>query len=385
MRRRALWSLVFCVLLLPLLILSAHAEEVVVSTTDEQMPSEFHEMLDALPDDIQSILPDTLFSTDRDEVGEGVREMSELSYLLRTLLSIVGLRLGDCVAILASVTGLLLICAVASALRTSFRSERVARAFSFCSTLAVTLAILSLAKGTLESVVGYFSTLSTLTAASIPVMTALYVLGGNASAAVASSAGLSVFMTVTEELVGKSILPFCGLCTVLAVIRSLDPSIRLGTLLSSIKKNYTLALSFLMMLLIAMLSTQTLLGARSDTLLMRSAKFATGNLIPVVGGSVSELLKTVSAGVGYLRGTVGLCGTLLLLLTLLPTLVELLLLRLTWQLAASVADLLGCESEKRLLEEFASLLGYLVAAVAICSSILLVAFTILTHCASAIG
>jgi hypothetical protein len=41
--------------------------------------------------------------------------------------------------------------------------------------------------------------------------------------------------------------------------------------------------------------------------------------------------------------------------------------------------------EKKLLEEFASLLGYLIAAVAICSSILFLALTILIRCASAIG
>ena len=108
-------------------------------------------------------------------------------------------------------------------------------------------------------------------------------------------------------------------------------------------------------------------------------------MIPVVGGSISELLRTVSAGVGFLRGTVGICGVLLLLLTLLPTIVELLLLRMTWQLSASLADLLGCDAEKRLLEEFASLLGYLLTAVCICSSVLLLALTLLTHCAAAIG
>ena len=118
---------------------------------------------------------------------------------------------------------------------------------------------------------------------------------------------------------------------------------------------------------------------------MKSVKFAAGNLIPVVGGSVSELLRTVSAGVGFLRGTVGICGVLLLILMLMPTLVKLLLFRLTWQLSASLADLLGCDLEKKLLDEFASLLGYLVAAVSICSSVLVLSLTLLTHCASAIG
>ncbi len=371
-------------LLLPMLALPIRAEEVTLPDA-EVVPDEYGDFLDAIPEDIRPLLPDRLFSSDRTEIGEGVREMSSLSYLLRTLLSLIGLRLGDAVAMLASITGLLLISAVSTAISSSFSSPGVARAFSFCSTLVILTALLSQSGKCLSGVANYFSTLGTLTAASIPLMAALYLLGGNTAAAVASSSGLSIFMTVTETVVGKSILPFCGLCMSLALVGALDPSIRLGTLLSAIKKNYTTALSFLMMLLLAMLSAQTLLGARSDTLVMRSARFATGTLIPVVGGSIAELLKTVSAGVGYLRGAVGICGVLLLLLTLLPTLVELLLYRLAWQISASLADILGCESERKLLDEFASLLGYLVAAVAICSSVLFLAFTLLTHCVSAIG
>ena len=349
------------------------------------MPSEFAELLDALPDDVVALLPDGLFSSDSREVGSAVSGMSDFSYLCKTLLSLIGLRLGDCAAILATVAGILILSAICRTLRLSIGSEQVARAFSFCATLVITLAILSQTYRSLVGVTDYLQTLGRMTLATLPVMGALYAMGGNVGAAVAASGGLSVFMTVLESLVGKSILPFCGICMALALVGALDGSVRFGTLLSTLKKNYTTFLAFLMMLLLAMLAAQTTLGAKSDTLIMKSAKFAAGSMIPVVGGSVSELLRTVSAGVGYLRGTVGICGILLLLLTLLPTLVELLLLRATWQISASLADILGCDGEKKLLEEFASLLGYLVAAVAICSSVLLLSLTLLTHCASALG
>jgi stage III sporulation protein AE len=156
-------------------------------------------------------------------------------------------------------------------------------------------------------------------------------------------------------------------------------------LLGTVKKQYTTLLAFLMMLLLAMIATQTTLASKADTLAMRSVKFAAGNMIPVVGGSVSELIRTVGAGIGYLRGVIGICGVMLLLLLLLPTFVRLLLYRLVWQIGASLADLLGCDGEKRLLDELASLHGYLLAAVSICSSVLLLSLTLLAHCALAIG
>lgn len=382
--RICLTALLIGLLLLPLSF-PAYAEEDEESLPTEELPEEFSDLLEAIPEELRSLLPNELFSQNSGEVGEAAREMSDFSYLLRTLLSLIGMHLDDALSILATVCGLLILSAILRTVRVSFGNEGVGRAFSFCSTLVIMLALIRESYRSLGGVVQYFSTLSRITLASVPLLGVLYAMGGNVGAAVASSGGLAIYMTVLEQLVSRSIIPFCGVCMALALVHTLDPSLRTGMLSSTVKKNYTTALAFLMMLLLAMLASQTTLAAKSDTLAMKSVKFAAGSLIPVVGGSVSELLRTVSAGVGYLRGTVGICGTLLLVLTLLPTLVELLLLRAVWQISASVADLLGCEGEKKLLEEFSSLLGYLIAAVSICSSVLLLALTLLTHCASAIG
>ena len=213
----------------------------------------------------------------------------------------------------------------------------------------------------------------------------LYVMGGNVTVAAATSGGLTVYMTVLEGIVGSTVVPFCALCLAMAWLGASDCGLRLGGLLATLKKKYATLLSFLMMLLLAMLTSQSVLGAKADTLALRSVKFAAGSVLPAVGGSVGELLRTVSAGVGYLRGGIGVCGILLLLLTLMPPLIRLILLRSVWQLSAAAADLLGCDREKRLLEELASINGYLAAAVSICSSVLLISMAFLAHCASAIG
>ncbi len=369
-----------CVLLSP--SVSANETE---DTFGEKLPDEYQDFLETLPDDLLEALPDGIGSKDTTQMGDAVGRLSNFSYLLQTVLSLFGVRLGSCAKLLASIAGILLLSSVSKALGTAFRQDSVGRAFSFFTTLIITLLLLTRGYTGIESVTAYLHTLHGVTLGSVPLLGALYAMGGNVSAAAASSAGLSVFLTVLESIVTKSVVPFCGICLAFSVMNATDPNLRLGTLIGTLKKNYTTLLTFLMMLLLAMLGAQTTLGARSDTLAMKSVKFAAGNMIPVVGGSVSELLRTVSACVGYLRGGVGICGILILVLLLLPTLVELLLLRLTWQIGASLADLLGCDHEKRLLEEFSSLCGYLIAAVAICSAVPLLSFTLLLRCASAIG
>jgi stage III sporulation protein AE len=349
------------------------------------VPNEFHELLDVLPDELQSLLPDGLFGKDLGQLGEAVNEMSDFSSLLQALLSLLGVRLDACLRLLASILGMLLLAGILRAVSASLSAKHILRAFSLCTTLVLLGFLLTRGYSSIRATSEYFDNLGKMSGASIPLLGALYAMGGNVSAAAAASAGLTAFMSVLEGMVGKTIVPFCGICLAFSAMSAMDPSLRLGALIDTVKKHYTTALTFLMMLLLTMVSAQTLLGAKSDTIAMKSVKFAAGNLIPVVGGSIAELLRTVSAGVGYLRGAVGICAVLLLLLMLLPTLVELLLVRLCWQICAALADMLGCDSEKRLLEEFASVHGYLIAAVCICSSVLFLSFTLLAHCAAAVG
>lgn len=385
--RKSLCLFTFLLLLISLfsLSLSAQGDKETTTVNGETLPEEYLSFLDELPEEIASLLPDELFSTDAKEVTGAVKEMSDFSFLLRTVLSLCGLELSSCIGMLASIFGLLILSSILGAVKASIGRADVARAFSFCATLVILITLITVGYETVQSVTSYFETLGALTSSLIPLLGSLYALGGNVGAAVASSSGLSVFMVLLEGFVGKTVIPFCGICLGFSALCALDPSLRLGTLLATVKKNYSTVLTFVMMLLVAMLSMQTTLGARADTLAMKSAKFAAGSFIPVVGGSVSELLRSVSAGISYLRGTVGICAVLLLLFTLFPTLVRLFLVRLTFQISASCADMLACDAEKKLLEEFASLSGYLIAAVSVCSSVLLLSLCLFIHCASAIG
>lgn len=380
MKRRFLFAFFSLFILLSPLSPIAFAEE----TDAQSLPDAYRDLLNSLPPSILERLPEGALSDKTEDVGGAVGEMSSFSFLLQTVLSLVGVRLGDSLTLLCSVVGILILSSICRTFSASLKKPEIARAFSFLITLIITVSVFSYGFGTIESTVSYFRTLNSFTSAAIPLMASLYVMGGNAAAAVATSSGLSVFMTLLEEIVGRSIVPFCGICLAISLIGACEGGPRLGGLLASLKKNYTLLLSFLMMLLLAMLSAQTVLGASQDTLAMRSAKFAAGSIIPVVGGSVGELLRSLSSSVGYMRSAIGICGILLLLFLMLPTLVELLIARFIWQISSFFAELLGCDGEKRLLDEFASINGYLIAAVAICSSVLFLTFTLFTHCATAL-
>jgi len=117
----------------------------------------------------------------------------------------------------------------------------------------------------------------------------------------------------------------------------------------------------------------------------RTVKFVAGNMIPVVGSTVGETMKTLAASVKVLRGTVGMAGVCVIALLLLPVITELMLTRLALGAAASIGELMGRRGEARLCREVASLYGYVIAAASLASALCFIALTLFAITSSAIG
>jgi len=135
----------------------------------------------------------------------------------------------------------------------------------------------------------------------------------------------------------------------------------------------------------ATLSAQNILASASDSAGTRAVKFLAGNMIPVVGSTVGDTLRTLAASVKLMRSTVGVAGIVALALLILPTVIELFLTRFAFNTAAAVGELLGCKGEVRLYREIASLYGYIIAAAVLSSLLCAFALTLFAIGQVAIG
>jgi hypothetical protein len=168
-------------------------------------------------------------------------------------------------------------------------------------------------------------------------------------------------------------MPVCGFCTALALCNVLSPEMGIKGFAGAVKKIYTFVLGMIMTVLVASLGSQTALASAADSTVARTAKLVSSTVIPVVGGAVGDTLRTVGAGVQYMKSVVGIGGIVCLFLLTLPTLISLLLTRLVFLLCGGIADLLGCESESRLLGELGSVYGCMIAVVSMTSVMFILA------------
>ena len=77
-----------------------------------------------------------------------------------------------------------------------------------------------------------------------------------------------------------------------------------------------------------------------------------------------------------MKSIVGISGIVFVMLLLLPTLISLILTRLVLLITGGVADMLGCETEGKLLSELGSIWGVMIAVVAMCAVMFIFALVI---------
>jgi stage III sporulation protein AE len=247
----------------------------------------------------------------------------------------------------------------------------------------MTVLLFSIQRERFTQLGAYFDTVRALSTALLPLMGTLYAMGGNVRAAVVNHGVMSAFLSILEVFCAGTVLPVAGLCLALSLLDALSGRIDLRPLGALIKRSYTLMISFLMLLLCGVLGMQSTLAKAGDTLALRTARFAAGSFLPVVGGSVSESLRTVAASVEYLRGVAGSGAILALFFAFLPLFLTILLTRVAFLLAGSAAKLLSCTAEERVLSELASVYGYFLAIIASLFVMLTFSLTLFARCAAA--
>lgn len=345
---------------------------------------EYRDFINSIPNEVKDNLPDGITSDSTEEIAYGVKEMSGVQYLLSAFSSTFFDGLSDALPYTCTILGLLIIASLLRVITASF-FDNGGELISTVSRLCIFASVISGSMGCIEKINEYFNNLFSLALSYIPLSAALYSMGGNISAAVSSSATFSVVLTVCELIVTYTAIPVFCFCMCINLCAAFGSSSSLSAVGGIVKKNYIFLLSLIMAILCVSISAQTFISAKADNFTMRGAKFVIASFIPHFGGSVSQSLGNVASSVELMRSAVGIGGVIIVLLMLLPTVVEIAVIRLLYALSASVAGMLGCDSESSMLSEISSLYGYLLSVSAICSTVFLISFGLLAKCACAVG
>ena len=208
----------------------------------------------------------------------------------------------------------------------------------------------------------------------IPVFSGIMASSGCVTSAAAYSAVMVAFAEFAASAAANYLMPLVSICTALGIIQSINEAFDLTSITDMISKAVKFILGFIMTVFIGLLSLQSIIGASADTIGVKAAKYLASNCIPVIGGAVADAYTTLKASLGILRGGVGFFGIAVIFVSVVPTLIEVVLVKVSFCIAEIISGMFGIKGIKTLLHNSSSVLSMIISLI-ICFGMMLIIST----------
>lgn len=177
--------------------------------------------------------------------------------------------------------------------------------------------------------------------AMIPLILALLASSGNITS-VAMFHPLIIFMiNIIGTMIYAVIFPLIFFSAVLSIVSSFSERYQVSQL-AQLLRNVSLGLlGVLLTVFLGVISVQGATGAVTDGITIRTAKYVTGNFVPIVGRMISDAADTVVGASLLVKNAVGLAGVVIIILLCAFPAIKILSLALIYNFAAAVMQPLG--------------------------------------------
>lgn len=217
----------------------------------------------------------------------------------------------------------------------------------------------SFAHGSLSLATTAVSEINAFMNAMLPVMASLYTVGGAAATASAQSVGIYAAITLFEQIGASLLKPMFDCCFALTMVCAVGKVNLFGVV--RFIKNFVVRLCVtLLSLLISILFFQNTLTGAADSLALRGVKYAAG-FIPIVGSLVGEAARTVAAGIGAIKASVGVFAVAAILYAAFVPCAVLICKKTLLCLCGTLGHIIGADKEAAFIEEVNGILSILLS------------------------
>jgi stage III sporulation protein AE len=211
----------------------------------------------------------------------------------------------------------------------------------------------------------------------IPLLLALIAASGGVVSASFFHPVILFLMNTSGMFIQFVVLPLLMLSAILSIVSILTEHYKV-TQLAGLLRNWSIGLLGLFLtVFLGVISVQGAATAVSDGIAIKTAKFITGNFIPVIGRVFTDAADTVISASVLLKNTVGLAGVVILLFIAAFPAVKILLISFIYKFAAAILQPLGGGPVIACLDVISKSILYVFAALAIVSLMFFLSITVI--------
>jgi stage III sporulation protein AE len=175
----------------------------------------------------------------------------------------------------------------------------------------------------------------------VPLLLALIAASGGLISAAFFHPVILFLMNMSGLFMQYIILPLLFLATLLSIVSTMSEQYKVSQL-AALLRNWSIGLMGLFLtVFLGVISVQGASAAVSDGVTIRTAKFVTGNFIPVIGRMFTDATDTVVSASVLLKNTVGIAGVGILLIIVAFPAIKILMIAFIYKFAAAILQPLG--------------------------------------------
>ena len=323
-------KLLIALVLLPVLILPAHAMEF---TAPE------------VPESAYKYMPE-----DHGDFASGIWEL--LSKALGTVRPDLKEAAKICLGLMATVMLVSLLQGV---------SERTKRTANLAGTAAIAASLLLSANSMIILGMDTVTEICEYGKLLLPVLTAAMAAQGAGTASAALYAGTALFSTLLSSLIGKLLVPMAYMYLGLAAANSATGESMLKRMKDLLKWTMSWCLKTVLTVFTAYMGITGAVTGTTDAAVLKATKTAISTAVPVVGAVLSNAAESVLAGAALMKNTAGIYGIFAMLAIFLEPFLRIGLHYLMLKVTATVTGIFGCKEMTDLIGDFSETMGFLLA------------------------
>jgi len=137
------------------------------------------------------------------------------------------------------------------------------------------------------------------------------------------------------------VLPILSFSALLVIISSISENYKVTHLAKLLRSIALGSLGVLLTIFLGVMSVQGAASAIQDGVAMKTAKFITGNFIPVVGRTFTDAADTILSATLLLKNSLGIVGLIIILFICLFPAIKILVIALIYKVAAAILQPIG--------------------------------------------
>jgi stage III sporulation protein AE len=278
--------------------------------------------------------------------------------------------------ILIKIIILAVLCAVLKNLQNSFLSESVGElAFFVCYIVIVSVLMVSFSSA-MKMCMSIIDTMVNFMHSIIPLLITLLISTGSISSAGIMQPLLIMLVEIGATVIKNYFIPIIFFVTILNIVNNISDKVQLTKLSGFLKQICTWGLGLILTIFIAVVSIQGSMGAVVDGVTSKTAKFALGAFVPVVGKYLADAADTVVGCTLVIKNASGLAAMVGIIVICLAPLLKILALIILYKLASAMIEPISDKKITNCLSDMASTLTYILGVTSAVAIMFLLAITV---------